>query len=93
MAASAQPPPSEAAIRAAVAETLRQIAPEVDLSGVPDTANLRRELDLDSVDFQNFVIGLGKSLHIAIADRDAAELVTLAGCLALLAHRPSATAD
>ena len=93
MPAPPHPPFPEAAVRAAVAQTLRQIAPEVDLTAIPDTANLRRECDLDSVDFQNFVIGLGKSLQVVIADRDAAELVTLAGCLGLLAHRPSATTD
>ncbi len=93
MPAPAHRPLSEAAVRAAVAQTLRQIAPEVDLSAIPDTANLRRECDLDSVDFQNFVIGLGNSLHVAIADRDAAGLVTLAGCLDLLVHCHSATTD
>jgi len=87
MAASAHPPPSEAAIRAAVAETLRQIAPEVDLSGVPDTANLRRELDLDSVDFQNFVIKISKRLSVAVSEREASQLVTLNGCLRLLRSR------
>lgn len=81
------------AVRAVVTRTLRQIAPEVDLSRVPDTASLRRELDLDSVDFQRFVIGLGKELRVAISQRDAAELVTLEGCLRLLAHRQSAASD
>ena len=75
-------------VRAAVTRTLRQIAPEVDLTAVPETANLRRELDLDSVDFQNFIIGLAKELRIEIAEQDAPRLLTLAGCLDhLLSHR------
>lgn len=81
MPAADHEPPSEAAIRSAVARVLQQIAPEVDLSDIPDTANLRRELDLDSVDFQNFVIGLSRELSIAVPESVAARLGTLAGCL------------
>ncbi len=93
MAATDQPPHTAAAVRAAVVRTLGQIAPEVDLAEIPDSANLRRECDLDSVDFQNFVIELGKTLQVAISEHDAAELVTLAGCLAVLPRLPSATDD
>ena len=79
-------------VRAAITRTLHQIAPEVDLATVPETANLRRELDLDSVDFQNFVIGLAKELRVEIAERDAPRLLTLAGCLDHLL-RPQSTID
>ena len=83
-------PSAESTIRSAVARVLQQIAPEVDPSGIPDTANLRRELDLDSVDFQNFVIGLSRELRVEITERDAPQLQTLAGCVACLQHRHSA---
>ena len=63
------------------------IAPEADLSALPPDANLRRELDLDSIDFQNFVIRLCKELKIDIPDRDAAKLTSLACCVEYLAMR------
>lgn len=73
--------------RDAVRGILAGIAPEADLSMLPADANLRRELDLDSIDFQNFVIRLCKELKIDIPDRDAAKLATLAGCVEYLAAR------
>jgi acyl carrier protein len=73
--------------RDAVCRILAGIAPEADLSALSADANLRRELDLDSIDFQNFVIRLCKELTIDIPDRDAAKLTTLAGCVEYLAPR------
>jgi acyl carrier protein len=45
-------------IRALAADVLAGIAPEADLSTVGDDEDLREALDLDSMDFLNFVIGL-----------------------------------
>lgn len=72
----------EAKIRATVLEILGGIAPEADLVNLADDTNLRRELDLDSVDFQTFIIRLSKSLGGHIPDRDAGRLTTLAACVA-----------
>lgn len=66
--------------RAIIVEVLGGIAPEADLAAVPPQANLRRELDLDSVDFQNFLIGLAQRAGIDIPERDASVLTTLAAC-------------
>ena len=74
-------------IHDAVCGILAAIAPEADLSRLPPDANLRRELDLDSIDFQNFVIRLCKELQVEIPERDAAKLTTLAGCTEYLAPR------
>jgi|LakMenEpi03Aug12_release.lakeMendotaPanAssembly.Ray.scaffolds.fasta_scaffold2207660_2 acyl carrier protein len=67
-------------VRAAIAKVLSGIAPEADLAAVPADANLRRELDLDSVDFQNFLVGLSQALGRDIPDRDAGSLVSIAAC-------------
>ena len=89
MSDSAREAVTDSAQRAhdAVCRILAGIAPEADLSALPPDANLRRELDLDSIDFQNFVIRLCKELKIDIPDRDAAKLTTLAGCVEYLASR------
>ena len=73
--------------RAIILEVLGGIAPEADLAAVSPQANLRRELDLDSVDFQNFLIGVAKRAGIDIPERDAAGLVTLAACEAYVRGR------
>lgn len=67
-------------VRAAIAKVLADIAPEADLAGLAPDANLRRELDLDSVDFQNLLAGLAKELGRDIPDRDAGSLVSIAAC-------------
>jgi acyl carrier protein len=74
----------EQAIRARVLEVLGGIAPEADLAALAPEANFRRELDLDSMDFQNFVIRLCKVLAVHIPDRDAAKLTTLDACVRYL---------
>jgi acyl carrier protein len=74
-------------VREAALRVLAGIAPEADLAALADDANLRRALDLDSIDFQNFVIGLGKALGTDIPERDVARLSTLAGCIGYLASR------
>lgn len=74
-------------VRATVLEILGGIAPEADLSSLRPDANFRRELDLDSVDFQTFVIRLCQKLGVEIRDRDAGRLVTMEACLRQLARR------
>jgi acyl carrier protein len=74
----------ERLIRQTVLEILGGITPEADLAALSPAANFRRELDLDSIDFQNFVIRLCKTLAVEIPDRDAAKLTTLDACVAHL---------
>ncbi len=74
-------------VREIVLGVLAGIAPEADLHSLSDDANLRRCLDLDSIDFQNFVIGVGKALRTDIPERDVARLSTVAGCVAYLAPK------
>ena len=72
---------SQTEIRAAIFRVLGEIAPEADLGSLKPQARLRDQLDLDSMDFLNFVIGLHKELHVEIPERDYGRLVTLAGCV------------
>jgi acyl carrier protein len=71
----------EVKIRQTVLEILGGIAPEADLAALEPDANFRRELDLDSMDFQNFVIRLCKALAVHVPDRDAAQLTSLKRCI------------
>jgi acyl carrier protein len=76
-------------IRAEVLETLRQIAPEADPATIDAHRNLRDQLDLDSMDFLNFLIGLDKRLQIDIPERDYGQLKSLDACIEYLLVRQS----
>ena len=60
---------------------LHQIAPEADLDTVDPDADLREELDLDSVDFLNFVTGLAEGAGADIPERAYPQVATLRGCV------------
>lgn len=66
-------------VLAMVTEVLAGIAPEADLASLGDGDDLREALDLDSMDFLNFVTGLQQRSGVAIPDADAPRLATLRG--------------
>lgn len=72
-------------LRAAVLRVLGRIAPEADLSRLQPDKRLRDQLDLDSMDVLNFVIGLHKELGVEIPETDYPQLTTVAGCVDYLA--------
>ena len=75
---------NDAAIRAIMREVLANIAPEADLDGVAGDADLRETLDLDSMDFLNFMSGLHERTGIDIPEADYPKLFTLDGVVAYL---------
>ena len=75
---------------ATVRRLLQELRPEVDLASVPGDADLREELDLDSMDFLNFVIAIHDATEIEIPEDDYAELMTLDECIAYLEARQAA---
>jgi acyl carrier protein len=77
---------NETEIRALAAEVLAGIAPEADLATVGDDEDLRVALDLDSMDFMNFVIGLHERSGLDIPEADVPKLFTLRGLTAYLAR-------
>jgi acyl carrier protein len=68
-------------VRAAVLRQLGAIAPEADLARLRPDVSFRDQIDIDSMDFLNFVIGLHKELHVDIPERDYPKLATLTGCV------------
>jgi acyl carrier protein len=78
---------TESEIRQTVVQALSNIAPEADFESIDPAKNLRDQIDIDSVDFLNFVIGLHKELGVDIPDADVAKLVTLNGCVTYLSAK------
>jgi acyl carrier protein len=69
---------------------LGEIAPEADLSRLNPDVGFRDQLDIDSMDFLNFVIALHEALRVEIPEVDYPRLLTLNGCIRYLtqAARP-----
>ena len=64
-------------LRAALLDCLVRIAPEVDLATLRPEQRLRDQVDLDSVDWMNFLVAVHAALGIDIPDADAVRLTTL----------------
>jgi acyl carrier protein len=73
----ANAPMNDADLRATVIATLQSIAPEVEPGLLRDSRPLRLQVDLDSMDWLNFLIGLSERLKVAIPESDYGQLVTL----------------
>lgn len=79
---------TDVGLKSVVLRILGNIAPEADPDQIDPALSFRDQLDIDSMDFQNFVIAIDKELHIAIPERDYPKLATLNGCLEYLnSHR------
>lgn len=79
---------SDPDIRTVVYEELNNIAPEIDLATVDPAGDLREALDIDSMDFLNFVSAVHRRLGVDIPERDYPKLMTLDGAIAYLAAKP-----
>ena len=71
-------------IKNAVLAALSDVAPELDAQTVNPKAQLRDQLDLDSMDFLNFVLGLHKAFGVEIPEADYRKLATLESAVAYL---------
>ncbi|HSE23256.1 MAG TPA: phosphopantetheine-binding protein [Pyrinomonadaceae bacterium] len=71
-------------IRATVLRILGEIAPEADLTRLKPDVSFRDQLDIDSMDFLNFVIALDEELDVRIPESDYPKLSTLDACVELL---------
>ena len=68
-------------------ECLSAIVPGADLDAVDRAADLREEIELDSMDMLNLVIALHKRLGVDIPEVDVPKLATLDGATDYLASR------
>lgn len=64
-------------VRESVYAILKSIAPEVDPAQLDAASPLRDQIDLDSMDYLNFIVGLHEKLKVDIPERDYQKLVSL----------------
>jgi acyl carrier protein len=74
-------------VRAAVLRALGNVAPEADLSGLDPAQPIRDQLDIDSMDFMNFLLEIDRDLHVDVPETDYARVATLDQCVAYLSER------
>lgn len=72
-------------LRLVVIEELGTIAPETDPAAIDPKADIREAMDIDSMDFLNFVIALHERLKVDIPERDYGKLRTIGGAIEYLA--------
>ncbi len=78
------------AIRPAVLATLQSVAPELEADQLRGDRPLRSQVDLDSMDWLNFLLGLNKKFGIEIPEAAYVKLVTLDDVVAYLEQHGSA---
>ncbi len=64
-------------IKKTVLRLLCEIAPEADLAVVKPDISFRDQLDIDSIDFLNFVVALHKQFQVDVPESDYPELATI----------------
>jgi len=74
-------------LRGIVDAALNDVAPEADLSLLADNADLRMELDIDSMGFLDFITALHAKLGVEIPETDANRMATRAAVLDYLTAR------
>ena len=74
-------------IRSLVLRELGRIAPEADLLALPESALLREELEIDSMDLLNFATAIHDALGVDIPESDYERIASLRGCVDYLAAR------
>ncbi len=77
---------NESQVRQLISDVLAGIAPEADVSTVAEREDLREALDLDSMDFLNFITGLSQGSSTSIAEADYPGYFTLEGIVQHLAR-------
>ena len=76
-----------------VLDALVEIAPELNVAALDPTVSFRDQVEIDSVDFLNFVLSLEKKLGVNIPEGDYPKLSSLHGCISYLGGGPPEKID
>jgi acyl carrier protein len=77
---------SDDEIRNRVIKTLAGIVPELEPRNLKPSVSLREQIDVDSMDFLNFLMALQEEFGVDIPEADAGKFGTLDACVAYLAQ-------
>ena len=74
-------------IRSTLLRCLTEVAPEIADEEIEDDADLRDELDLDSMDVLRWVQGIHKALGVEISEEDYGQIASLEDAVSYVAAR------
>ena len=74
-------------IETALQEELRRIPPDIEISDIDKSGELREEMDIDSMDFLNLVTALGKRLKLEMPEADYPKMNSFNDMLAYLQEK------
>lgn len=80
----------ETTLKQTILEILQSIAPEVEPADIRPERTLRSQVDLDSMDWLNFLVALHERLKVDIPEADYARLATLRDLLDYLGRKLAA---
>jgi acyl carrier protein len=78
---------NESELRTIVLTCLGQVAPEADPEAIDPTVPITEQVEIDSMDFLDFVVALAERTTVEVPERDYRELATVDGCVSYLAAR------
>lgn len=76
-----------------VLDALRKAAPDADVKGLNPDSSFRDQIEMDSLDFLDFVLLLEKSVERSIPESDYPKLSSLSGCMRYFEKPQSADGD
>ena len=78
---------TRAEVKQAVLDALAAVVPEAQPAKIDPEEPLRDQLDIDSMDFINFVVTLDETLGVDVPEAEYGQLATLDACVDYLARR------
>jgi acyl carrier protein len=78
---------TRAQVKQAVLDALLAVVPEARSAEIDPVAPLREQLDIDSMDFMNFVVTLDQALGVDVPESEYGRLATLDSCVEYLGGR------
>jgi acyl carrier protein len=84
---------NETELKAIVLTALGQVAPEADPAALDPTVPIADQVEIDSMDFLDFVVALAERTGIEVPERDYTELSTVDGCVSYLSGHTQAPAS
>ncbi len=68
---------TKAELQQIILAQLRGLAPEADLNDLRPHDDIRETLEIDLLDFQNFLVALNKEVGVEVPEKDYAKVSTL----------------
>ena len=78
---------SEAELMQGLRAALGDVAPDLDVADIDAETDLRNDLDIDSMDFLNFVIAVSQRFGVEIPEADYGQITSLQTCAEYVSAR------